>query len=64
MSNKYIIMDTDIGMISGKIVGYEDDEDVYILSVNGKLYLAPKEYVYEDDKYPGALFVQGHDIGW
>ena len=57
---KFIIVDTEIGMIAGNIVDYNDQEDAYVLSLNGELILARKEFVYE---YEGDLYIQGHDVG-
>ena len=54
----WIIMDTEIGMIAGKIVGWDDEISAYIVSFNGTLIRCPKEYCYE---YEGQLYIQGHD---
>lgn len=59
-NRKFITIDTEIGMIAGKIVDYVDSEDAYLLSLNGELVLARKEFIYE---YEGELYIQGHDVG-
>ena len=56
--NEFIVVDTEIGMIAGKII--DSDETSYTLSFNGTEVKALKEYVYE---YEGNLYIQGHDVG-
>ena len=57
---KHIVVDTELGFIAGEIVDYNDEYDAYILSLNGQLVTARKEFVYE---YEGDLYIQGHDVG-
>ena len=54
----FIIVDTEVGIIAGKVVGETDT--YYVVEFGGeKIQKVEKQYVYEHE---GQLYVQGHDL--
>ena len=56
---EYIIIHNEfVGAFAAKVV--HEDEEEYVVSLNGSEYTISKKYTYEQN---GAIWIEGHDVG-